>query len=114
YIMTYQTKKQGKHHNLSVVLAKGHAYHTEWTCHLDDLQNQQCLLLFHLVHTINREQELSVPMVMSYLTGGGDTYCLHHYTPIYWLSFVSTIMTVFPLLTWCTAPHSWYVPHICI
>lgn len=69
YITSYQTKKQGKSHNLSAVLAKGLAYHNERTTYLDDLRNQQRLLLFRLVHTINREQELAAPMVMSYLMG---------------------------------------------
>ncbi|KIK21584.1 hypothetical protein PISMIDRAFT_103835 [Pisolithus microcarpus 441] len=55
YITSYQTKKQGKHHNLSAVLAKGLAYHSEHTSYLEDLRNQQRLLLFRLVHTINRE-----------------------------------------------------------
>lgn len=62
---------------------------------MDDLRNQQRLLLFRLVHTINREQELAAPMVMSYLMGWGDTYRSHHYTPIYWSSFVSALFAVY-------------------
>ncbi|KIK18418.1 hypothetical protein PISMIDRAFT_109548 [Pisolithus microcarpus 441] len=95
YITSYQTKKQGKHHNLSAILAKGLAYHTANTAYVDDLRNQQWLLLFRLVHTINREQELAAPMVMSYLMGWGDTYRSHHYTPIYWTSFVSALFAVY-------------------
>jgi len=51
------------------------------------------------MQTINREQELAAPMVMSYLMGWGDTYRSHHYTPIYWSSFVSSLLKVFPELT---------------
>ncbi|KIK25554.1 hypothetical protein PISMIDRAFT_96695, partial [Pisolithus microcarpus 441] len=109
YITTYQTKKQGRHHNLSAVLAKGLAYHTEHTPYLEDLRNQQRLLLFRLVHTINREQELAAPMVMSYLMGWGDTYRSHHYTPVYWSSFVSALLGVFPLLNRSVEAHATYV-----
>ncbi|KIO04675.1 hypothetical protein M404DRAFT_142976 [Pisolithus tinctorius Marx 270] len=53
YITSYQTKKQGKHYNLSAILTKGLAYHKAHTPYLEDLHNQQHLLLFHLVHAIN-------------------------------------------------------------
>lgn len=76
--------------------------HTERTPYFQDLRNQQRLLLFRLVHTINREQELAAPMVMSYLMGWGDTYRSHHYTPIYWSSFVFALLTAFP----CTRTRS--------
>lgn len=99
YITTYQTKKQGKHHNLSAILAKGLAYHTTQTAYVDDLRNQQRLLLFRLVHTINQEQELARPMVMTYLMGRGDTYRSHHYASIYWSSFVSALLAKFPHIT---------------
>ncbi|KIK13897.1 hypothetical protein PISMIDRAFT_17662 [Pisolithus microcarpus 441] len=99
YITSYQTKKQGKHHNLSAVLAKGLAYHADWTLYMEDLRNQQHLLLFRLMHTINREQELAVPMIMSYLMGWGNMYRSHHYTPIYWSSFVATLLATYPCLS---------------
>ncbi|KIO11583.1 hypothetical protein M404DRAFT_126573 [Pisolithus tinctorius Marx 270] len=99
YITTYQTKKQGKHYNLSAMLTKGLAYHNARTPYLEDLCNQQRLLLFHLVHTINCKQELAAPMVMSYLMGWGDTYRSHHYTPIYWSSFVRKLSATHPTLS---------------
>jgi len=74
YITSYQTKKQGRNYNISAVLAKGYAYHVKQTTYLESLRNQHRLLLFWLMQTINREQELAVPMVMSYLMGWGDTY----------------------------------------
>ena len=98
YITSYQTKKQGRNFNMSAVLAKGFAYHSQRTSYLESLRDQHRLLLFRLVHTINREQELAAPMVMSYLMGWGDTYRSHHYTPIYWSSFVSRLLNAYPNL----------------
>ena len=55
-------------------------------------------MIFRLVHAINREQELAEPMVISYLMNWGDTYRSHHYSPIYWSSFVNILLKKFPLL----------------
>jgi hypothetical protein len=101
YVTIYQTKKQGKHYNMSALLAKGYAYHSHHTAYLDSLRDNQRLLLFRLIHTINREQELAAPMVISYLMGWGDTYRSHHYSPVYWSSFVSALLKVFAALN-CT------------
>ena len=98
YITSYQTKKQGRNFNMSAVLTKGYAFHCQRP-YVETLQDQQRLLLFCLVHAINREQELAAPMVMSYLMGWGDTYCSHHYSPIYWSSFVGQLLRVHPQLT---------------
>jgi hypothetical protein len=98
YVSAYQTKKQGKHYNMSAILAKGYTYHSKRTTYLDSLRDSQRLLLFRLVHTINRKQELAARMVISYLMGWGDTYSSHHYSPIYWSSFVSALLRAFPLL----------------
>ena len=84
YITSYQTKKQGRNHNISAIIAKGFAYHPEHSTYLESLHDQQRLLLFQVVHTINCEQELAALMVMLYLMGWwGDTYWSHHYTAIY-------------------------------
>ena len=74
YITLYSAKKQGKNHSMSAILAKGLVYHTEHASYSDSLHDQQCLLLFHLIHTINQEQQCAGPMVVSYLMGWGDTY----------------------------------------
>ncbi|KAK7016117.1 hypothetical protein R3P38DRAFT_2786484 [Favolaschia claudopus] len=103
YVAGYAAKPQ---HNISAVLAKGYAVHlarlaqgnNTIQAEVDGLRNQQRLLLFRLVHAINREQELGAPMVISYLMGWGDTYCSHHYTAIYWSSFVGALLKAFPLL----------------
>ena len=98
YITSYQTKKQGQNFNMSAVLTKGYAYHCQRP-YIDSLRDQQHLLLFRLVHCINREQELAAPMVISYLMGWGDTYRSHHYSPIYWASFVGQLLQTYPELT---------------
>ena len=98
YITSYQTKKQGRNFNMSAVLTKGYAFHCQRP-YVETLRDQQRLLLFRLVHAINREQELAAPMVMSYLMGWGDTYRSHHYSPIYWASFVGQLLRVHPQLT---------------
>ena len=81
-------------------MAQGFAYHLDHPKpkYVDDLRDQHRLLLFQLVHTINREQELATPMVMSYLMGWGEVFCTHTYTPIYWSAVVSALYKMFPEL----------------
>ncbi|EIM90060.1 uncharacterized protein STEHIDRAFT_52210 [Stereum hirsutum FP-91666 SS1] len=98
YVSTYQAKKQNRSHTASALMAQGHAYHTEHTDYTDSLENDQRKLLIRILQTINRHQELSGPMVVSYLMGWDDTYKSHHYTPIYWSSFSGAIMRTFPEL----------------
>ena len=104
YTTIYIAKKQGRSYNASAIMAKGYAYHldhlTDTTeTYVDDMRDVQRLLLFRLVHAINREQELAAPMVMSYLMGWGDTYRTHHYSPVYWSSFVSALLKDYPHLS---------------
>lgn len=99
YITSYQTRKQRRNHNISPIIAKGFAYHSEHSTYLESLRDQQRLLFFQVVHTINHEQELAALMVRLYLMGWwGDTYWSHHYTAIYWASFVTELRKVFPEL----------------
>lgn len=76
-------------------MAKTHAYHMENNPYLTSIKDQQRLLLFRVAHAINREQELSGPMVMSYLMGWGDVYRSHTYVPIYWTSFITFLQASF-------------------
>ena len=101
YVTSYAAKKQGKNYNVSAVMADGYAYHLEHpkAKYVDSIRDQQRLLLFRLVHSINREQELAGPMVISYLMGWGDVFRSHTYSPIYWSSFVNALYTVFPKLS---------------
>ena len=100
YVTSYAAKKQGKNHNISAIMAQGFAYHLDHPklAYVDDLRDQHHLLLFHLVNTINREQELAAPMVMSYLMGWGDVFCSHTYTPIYWSSVAGALYKAYPEL----------------
>ena len=98
YVTAYSTKKQGRSYNLSVIMAKSFAYHAKQTTYADEIRDQHRKLLFRLVHAINREQELSAPMVILYLMGWKDCYSSHRYAPIYWTSFVSAILEAFPEL----------------
>ncbi|KAL1668375.1 hypothetical protein GGF50DRAFT_46626 [Schizophyllum commune] len=98
YCTSYAGKKQQKTHSLSAVMAKGYAYHQSTSTYMDSMRDRNRLLLSRLVQTINREQELSAPMVMSYLMGWGDVYRSHHYTTIYWTSFSSILTKTFPNL----------------
>lgn len=80
YVTGYAAKKQGKHHNMSALFARGYAFHmAHQPAYVEDIRDQQRFLLLRVVNTVNREQELSAPMVMSYLMGWGDTYCSHRY-----------------------------------
>ncbi|PCH45153.1 hypothetical protein WOLCODRAFT_86245, partial [Wolfiporia cocos MD-104 SS10] len=98
YMVDYTAKKQSKISNLSAVMARGYAYHVDRTTYVKTLQDDQQLMMFRIVSSINREQELAAPMVMSYLMGWGDTRRSHRYVPIYWSSFVSTLLRIFPEL----------------
>lgn len=101
YVTSYAAKKQGKNYNVSAVMANGYAYHLENPKpeYIDSIRDQQRLLLFRLVHSINREQELAGPMVISYLMGWGDVFRSHTYSPIYWSSFMNALYTAFPELS---------------
>jgi hypothetical protein len=98
YVTSYAAKKQGKIYNLSAILAQTYAYHHDRNnLHpYENLREDQRVLIFRLIHAINREQELAAPMVMSYLMGWGDVYRSHHYTPIFWSSFVGDLYKAFP------------------
>ena len=101
YVTSYTVKKQGKNHNMSTIMAQGFTYHLDHPnpAYVDNLTDQQRLLLFWLVNTINREQEIAAPMVMSYLMGWGDIFHSHTYTPIYWSSVVGALYKIFPELS---------------
>jgi hypothetical protein len=98
YVSYYQTKKQGKTFNLSSIVARGLQTHAKRTEYADNLLERQRLLIFRLVHTINREQELAAPLVMSYLMGWDDNLLSHNYSAIYWSSFVAALLSSFPEL----------------
>jgi hypothetical protein len=106
YIGGYLAKPQGKNFNMSAVMAKGYAYHLNHprdTEHgeLDQIRDAQRLLLFRLVNSVNREQELAACMVMSYLMKWGDCFRSHHYSPIYFASFERALLGQYQSLKRC-------------
>jgi hypothetical protein len=113
YVTSYAAKKQGKNHNISAIMAQGFAYHLDHPKpgYVDDLKDQHRLLLFRLVHTMNREQELAAPMVISYLMGWGDVFRSHTYAPIYWSSVTGSLYKIFPGL--CNSKYVWILPKVC-
>ena len=100
YVTSYATKKQGKSPNASAVMARGYAYHLAHPNHTyaEHIHDQQRLLLFRLVNSMNLEQEIAGPLVMLYLMGWGDQHKSHTYTPVYWSSFTTALLKTFPAL----------------
>ncbi|KIY47163.1 hypothetical protein FISHEDRAFT_45856, partial [Fistulina hepatica ATCC 64428] len=98
YVTSYIAKKQTDKSNVTAVTCKTFARHRRMTDYTEDLRDQSRKLLFRLSHALNSEQVLSGPMVISYLMGWGDVYRSHHYTPIYWSSFIGELFRSFPEL----------------
>ncbi|KAI9057349.1 hypothetical protein FKP32DRAFT_1615465 [Trametes sanguinea] len=98
YVSSYASKKQGRNYNMSSIMASGFAFDAkhqrpEYT---QDIRQRSRLLLFRLIHAVNREQELAAPMVISYLMGWNDTKTSHTYSPLYWSSFSAALRHAFP------------------
>lgn len=103
YICCYSAKKQGRSYNSSALLADGLLQHFERpdNQYTQNLLEMNRLLLFRCLHVLNREQEISGPMVMSLLMGWNDIYLSHQYSSIYWNSFVGYLFKVCPGLHPC-------------
>lgn len=100
YICCYSAKKQGKSYNASALLAENLFHHFENSnpVYTKDLLSRNRLLLFRCLHILNREQEVSGPMVMSLLMGWNTIYLSHQYVPIFWNSFVGYLFKICPEL----------------
>ena len=101
YLTAYLAKKQGRNFNASAVMANAFAYHQERLRDdkvVQDARSIQKTMLFRLVNAMNREQELSAPLVISYLMGWGDTYTSHAYSPLYLSTFIGSIVHQYPEL----------------
>lgn len=86
---------------MSAVMAKaydGHLKRISSQNYIQGLRDQQWLLLFRVTHAVNQQQELSAPMVVSYIMGWGDVMCSHHYSPIYWSTFIRMLLENHPTL----------------
>ncbi len=98
YVAGYAAKKQGKSYNSSALLAKGLAYHFQDTTYRHDLRENARMLLFRSINVLNRQQEIPAPMVHSYLMGWGDTKKSHHYSTIFWPTFLGYLLRSYPSL----------------
>ena len=97
YVTAYAAKKQGQNHNTSAILERTYAYHNQ---HLTpqatlDIRKRHELLMTRLMNTLLKEQELAAVMVIAYLMGWGDIFKSHHYTPLFWSTFVRHLMDTF-------------------
>ena len=110
YVTTYASKKQGKTYNMSAVTANTYAYHLDHPNpeYNDNMQRQSRLLIYRVQNAINDEQEIAGPMVMSYLTGKGDTYRSHSYTPLFWTTFLMHLEKSIPDLDKRTRYLPWH------
>ena len=101
YVTTYAAKKQSQTHNLSAIMTKAYAYHLNHPNaeYLGDIQKNNELLLYRVASAMIYEQEIAAPMVMSYLMDWNDTFCSHHYTPVYWSSFMASLYRTHPDLS---------------
>ncbi|KAG8686306.1 hypothetical protein FRC09_014230 [Ceratobasidium sp. 395] len=85
------TKPEGRSHNIVSLSAGGLTKHYQEDPTLKDLIERQRELIFRAVNVLNREQELSAPLVVTYLMGWDDYYSSHYYSSIYWSTFDSHI-----------------------
>lgn len=100
YVTIYQTKKQGKSFNMSALLTKTLMYHQKNSAYLSDMRERNRLLVFRCFNMLNRQAEQSAPQVISYLMGWGDTFCSHHYVPVYWSALERALKRAHPELNW--------------
>jgi len=98
YVTGHSYKNQQNNPNISAVITPNFAYHIKRSKYIEILHDQQCLLLFRIVNAMNSNQELAAPMVISFLMGWGDTFMSHSYTPVYWSTFISSLLKEHPYL----------------
>lgn len=113
YTTGYAAKKQNRSYNMSALLAKTLAYHQANNTYMDDLRESQRMLLFRATNMLNKQQELPMPIVMSYLMGRGECKMSHKYIPLYWSSFRSALLQEYPELSISSIKRaSQYVPSV--
>jgi len=98
YSTLYQSKKQGKSHNLSTLLAEAYMYHdskSDTDC-VSGVVDWNRLLVFQCENTINCQTELSAQQVIAYLMNWGDTFRSHRYVPFHWSVVQRHLLAVYP------------------
>ncbi|KAJ3565753.1 hypothetical protein NP233_g7437 [Leucocoprinus birnbaumii] len=98
YITNYAAKKQKGSGNASALLAKRFAFHQAQEYMNTDTYQIHKRLIERCANTLSREQEFSVPEVISYLMGWGDRYISHHYAKIYWDAARDALTRAYPRL----------------
>lgn len=97
YMTNYGTKNQNRFFNYSAFVARGLLYDLQRGSekYFNDLRERGRLLLIRCANSVNNEQELSAPQVISYLMGWGDVYRSHNYVPLYWGVFARELRRTF-------------------
>jgi hypothetical protein len=98
YITSYACKKQGISSNISALLARRLAFHSQQERYNSDCQQINRRLLQRCANTLSRDQELSGPEVINYLMGWSDRFISHHSVTIYWDRVVAALKRTFPEL----------------
>jgi hypothetical protein len=98
YCTCYAAKKQKRSHNVSALLARSYAFEHRDDVDTRGIQDANRLLVMRCVDSLNREQELAAPLVMSHLMGWGDVYKSHKFVNIFWSVFLYHLFDSFPAL----------------
>jgi hypothetical protein len=84
YCTGYALKDPERSYNQSALLAKGFLFHQKYQKEVSSLCDQNQLLVYRCFNSLNQQNELSGPQVISYLMGWGDVFRSHRYVPVYW------------------------------
>jgi len=100
YLFGYATKKQGRSYNQAALLAKSYLFPEYASTNENDtsLQEHARCLLIRCMNTLAREQEITGPLVVTYLMGWGDTFQSHHFVPMYWKEIEQAVLAADPAL----------------
>lgn len=108
YITAYATKKQGKSYNASALISKNQQYLLQ-TPDANDQRDQNQRLINRCVNTLSRQQELSMPQMISYLMDWGDHVVSHRFENVYLSGVTYALNRTFPKLldTWPKAKYGY-------
>jgi hypothetical protein len=88
YCTCYAAKKQKRSHNVSALLARNYVFHHQDDVETRGIQDANRLMVMRCVDSLNREQELAAPLIMSHLMGWGEVYKSHSFVNILWTEFL--------------------------
>ena len=85
YLTGYQSKKQGKNFNTSVLMVKSLLYHEMHINHINKIVEWNHLLIFWCQQLINCKMEMSAPQVIAY---SDSQNCLNvlHFLIVHWIT----------------------------